>query len=173
MQDALKKGSDMPNKPAQTRPYSTSSRAYPGSRRNFSTSTYYLEDLARTQTALGELEGRDIFRQSSAALQTRDAADAQSGLQAMEDFMEEEGLEEDEGHKFGLPTLPLPPGSNLRKRYEPIVEQVTKLLMKDGKLSVAQRVCLSSKLYPPSLLLVHNDLGTPAYRSFSLVSSLM
>lgn len=143
MQDAMKKGKDMPNKPAQTRPYSTSSRVSPTSRRNFSTSTYRSEELARTQTALGELEGRGLFRQSSAALQTQDAAEAQSGLQAMEDFMEEEGLEEDEGHKFGLPALPLPPGSNLRKRYEPIVEQVTKLLMRDGKLSAAQRVRLS------------------------------
>lgn len=45
-----------------------------------------------------------------------------------------------QGHKFGLPDLPLPPGSNLRKRYDTLVDQVTKLLMRDGKLSVAQRV---------------------------------
>lgn len=48
-------------------------------------------------------------------------------------------LVENQGHKFGLPTLPL--ASNLHKdyRYDPIIKQVTNLMMKDGKLSVAQR----------------------------------
>jgi len=43
------------------------------------------------------------------------------------------------GHKYGLPELPLPANANLKYRYDPIVAQVTNLLMKDGKLSVAQR----------------------------------
>ena len=44
------------------------------------------------------------------------------------------------GHKFGLPNLPLPSNTHLKHRYDPLVEQVTKLLMRHGKLSVAQRV---------------------------------
>jgi small subunit ribosomal protein S7 len=44
------------------------------------------------------------------------------------------------GHKFGLPSLPLPSNTHLKHRYDPLVEQVTKLLMRHGKLSVAQRV---------------------------------
>lgn len=44
------------------------------------------------------------------------------------------------GHKFGLPSLPLPSNTHLKHRYDPVVEQVTKLLMRHGKLSVAQRV---------------------------------
>lgn len=44
------------------------------------------------------------------------------------------------GHKFGLPNLPLSPTSNLHHRYDAVVDQVTNLLMKHGKLSVAQRV---------------------------------
>lgn len=44
------------------------------------------------------------------------------------------------GHKYGLPELPLPPTSNLHYRYDPVVNQVTNLLMKHGKLSAAQRV---------------------------------
>jgi small subunit ribosomal protein S7 len=44
------------------------------------------------------------------------------------------------GHKFGLPKRPWPQGFNLKKRYHPVLEQITRLLMKDGKLSVAQRV---------------------------------
>ena len=70
--------------------------------------------------------------------------DEEYGMEGGDDeYGSEEDLEEEVTHKFGLPTLPLPPGSNLRKRYEPIVDQVTKLLMQDGKLSVAQRVCWS------------------------------
>lgn len=44
------------------------------------------------------------------------------------------------GQIFGLPELPLPPKSHLKHRYDPIVEQVTNLLMQDGKKSIAQRV---------------------------------
>ncbi|KAL8659905.1 MAG: hypothetical protein Q9226_000199 [Calogaya cf. arnoldii] len=43
------------------------------------------------------------------------------------------------GHKFELPALPLAANMHLKYRYAPIVKQVTNLLMRDGKLSVAQR----------------------------------
>jgi small subunit ribosomal protein S7 len=46
---------------------------------------------------------------------------------------------ENPGHKFGLPQKPYPDGFNLKKRYHPVLEQITRLMMKDGKLSVAQR----------------------------------
>ncbi|GAB7350370.1 hypothetical protein MBLNU459_g0997t1 [Dothideomycetes sp. NU459] len=42
------------------------------------------------------------------------------------------------GHKFPLPTLPLPSNAHKDYRYDPVVKQLTSLLMKDGKLSVAQ-----------------------------------
>ncbi|PHH86341.1 hypothetical protein CDD83_10387 [Cordyceps sp. RAO-2017] len=42
------------------------------------------------------------------------------------------------GHKFGIPQKPFPDGFHLRKRYHPVLEQITRLLMRDGKLSVAQ-----------------------------------
>jgi small subunit ribosomal protein S7 len=48
-----------------------------------------------------------------------------------------------QGHKFGLPELPIPSNHNLKHRYDPVVSQVTNLLMKDGKKSVAQRVSSS------------------------------
>lgn len=44
------------------------------------------------------------------------------------------------GHKFGLPTLPLESQNHMKHRYDPLVEQVTNLLMRDGKKSAAQRV---------------------------------
>jgi len=51
------------------------------------------------------------------------------------------------GHKYGLPDLPLPKNANFKYRYDPVVSQVTNLLMKDGKLSVAQRVGSSVSLF--------------------------
>ncbi len=52
------------------------------------------------------------------------------------------------GHKFELPTKPYPEGFNVKKRYHPVLEQITRLLMRDGKLSVAQRVCWLPHLPP-------------------------
>ena len=45
-----------------------------------------------------------------------------------------------QGHIFGLPALPLPSNANFKYRYDPIVKQVTGLIMQHGKLGVAQRV---------------------------------
>ncbi|KAL5611725.1 hypothetical protein BROUX41_000700 [Berkeleyomyces rouxiae] len=42
-------------------------------------------------------------------------------------------------HKFPLPELPLPPNSRLKERYHPVLHQLVRLLMRDGKLSRAQR----------------------------------
>ncbi|KAL2262871.1 hypothetical protein VTK26DRAFT_9197 [Humicola hyalothermophila] len=44
-----------------------------------------------------------------------------------------------EGHKYGLPELPLPSQKNAKHRYDAVITQVTKLLMRDGKLAKAQR----------------------------------
>ena len=43
------------------------------------------------------------------------------------------------GHKYPLPDLPIPNTSQKDHRYDPIVAQITNLLMRDGKKSVAQR----------------------------------
>lgn len=51
----------------------------------------------------------------------------------------EEAVERHEGLKFDLPA-PLPKTENVKSRYDPVVEQFTKLLMRDGKLSRAQKV---------------------------------
>ncbi|CAM1501974.1 Fc.00g039580.m01.CDS01 [Cosmosporella sp. VM-42] len=53
--------------------------------------------------------------------------------------MEEDMEIHNPGHKFGLPKRPWPQGYNMKKRYHPVLEQITRLLMRDGKLSVAQR----------------------------------
>ncbi|CAJ2505169.1 Uu.00g125630.m01.CDS01 [Anthostomella pinea] len=46
--------------------------------------------------------------------------------------------EDGEGLKFGMPERP-GKHEQLQDRYHPVIEQVTKLLMRDGKLSKAQR----------------------------------
>lgn len=45
------------------------------------------------------------------------------------------------GLKFEMPTLPLPKDGHVKHRYDPVVDQVTNLLMRHGKKSAAQRVC--------------------------------
>jgi small subunit ribosomal protein S7 len=49
-------------------------------------------------------------------------------------------LPQQAGLKFEMPTLPLPKDGHVKRRYDPVVEQVTNLLMQDGKKSVAQTV---------------------------------
>ena len=54
---------------------------------------------------------------------------------------------EGDGHIFGLPRLPIPSTSHIKHRYDPVIEQVTNLLMQDGKKSKAQRVGQSVPLF--------------------------
>jgi hypothetical protein len=56
-----------------------------------------------------------------------------------------------EGHKFGLPEAPLVRTDHLKSRYDPVVDQLTKRLMRSGKLSTAQRVCDMGNIYEMSL----------------------
>ena len=44
------------------------------------------------------------------------------------------------GLKFEMPSLPLPKDGHVKHRHDPVVEQVTNLLMRHGKKSVAERV---------------------------------
>lgn len=69
-----------------------------------------------------------------------------------------------QGLKFDAPTMPMPRQAHLKHRYDPVVEQVTKLIMRDGKLSVAQRVRpapASSNPIPASVPLPKSPAGTP------------
>jgi small subunit ribosomal protein S7 len=50
------------------------------------------------------------------------------------------GALETPGLKFEMPSLPLPKDGHVKHRYDPVVEQVTNLLMRHGKKSVAQSV---------------------------------
>ncbi|KAK5130699.1 hypothetical protein LTR08_001729 [Meristemomyces frigidus] len=43
------------------------------------------------------------------------------------------------GHKFPLPALPLPPNGHKDYRHDPVITQVTTLIMRDGKKAAAER----------------------------------
>jgi hypothetical protein len=46
------------------------------------------------------------------------------------------------GHKFALPDPDnWSPTDHLRRRYDPVIDQFTKMIMRDGKLARAQKVC--------------------------------
>ena len=72
---------------------------------------------------------RGLRKFSTSARQQQDAIVAES-----------DQATEDPGHKFGLPALPIPQKAHLKHRYDYVVDQVTQLLMKDGKKSQAQKV---------------------------------
>lgn len=91
----------------------------PSGSRSFSTSTRRLQDLQKEQINPDD---------ASAALVANMVANV--------DFQAAELA----GLKFSAPK-PLAKTDNFRSRYEPLLEQFTKLLMRDGKLSAAQKVC--------------------------------
>lgn len=96
----------------------------PSGSRSFSTSTRHLEDLQKKNTKPDD---------ASASL----VADMVANV----DFQAAELA----GLKFS-PPKPLAKTDNFRSRYEPLLEQFTKLLMEDGKLSLAQKVYTQSVL---------------------------
>lgn len=131
MKDQIRK-----DKPNGSRSYSTLStkqfRLSPSSARHFSTSSYLRLEIERA----GQLPDRASWQPAPS-----NNAEEQFDDEFENDYEEQERLAvaESNGLKFGLE--PLPPQSHLRKRYDPLIEQVTKLFMRDGKLATAQKVC--------------------------------
>ncbi|KAJ4397911.1 hypothetical protein N0V91_010603 [Didymella pomorum] len=73
---------------------------------------------------------------SYSTMTTRSNEGADMGLV---DFEAASKLPVTPGLKFEAPTLPLPKDGHVKHRYDPVVDQVTNLLMRHGKKSVAQR----------------------------------
>lgn len=104
---------------------------------------------SETEGGLTPAQEQTLYREGSippaeeaeALVATEEAAEPSSELVAPV-----EGALQDPGHKFGLPPRPYPAGFNLKQRFHPVLEQITRLLMRDGKLSVAQRVRLSTRM---------------------------
>jgi small subunit ribosomal protein S7 len=81
---------------------------------------------------------------SYSTMTTRSNEGADMGLV---DFEAASKLPVTPGLKFEAPTLPLPKDGHVKHRYDPVVEQVTNLLMRHGKKSVAQRVRRCSRVF--------------------------
>lgn len=86
----------------------------PGSKREYSTSTFWAPSDGLDKH-VPELEA-DLAPASEAVAQAAPASLLPVGA------------------KFPLPDLPLPSNCHIHHRYSPIVEQVTNLIMKDGKV---------------------------------------
>ncbi|EME45250.1 hypothetical protein DOTSEDRAFT_43622 [Dothistroma septosporum NZE10] len=114
MKDDANKGKDGP-KPG-TRPFST---------------------LARRQVELTPVSASSEPLDSSMLPTAAEQADSDTKLDASSNLpVSQQG---GPGHKYPLPELPLYQQLHKDHRYDPVVQQVTNLLMQDGKKSVAQR----------------------------------
>ena len=58
------------------------------------------------------------------------------------------------GLKFEMPSLPLPKDGHVKHRHDPVVDQVTNLIMRHGKKSVAERVGQSIIVTPTKTWLI-------------------
>lgn len=77
----------------------------------------------------------------------------------------DQAIERNPGLKFDMPDR-LPKTEHFKSRYDPVVEQFTKLMMEDGKLSKAQKVFFTT-LFPlvmPCLMinLGHGNCSEPS-----------
>lgn len=106
-----------------------------GSRRHFSTwARRRMPEMTPQQGGMDAFDPAMIPSEDQRATFTGYTAESQPPAPASQALQEEK-----KGHKFPLPSLPLPPNSNHKYRYDPVVQQVTNLLMKDGKKATAQR----------------------------------
>jgi hypothetical protein len=98
----------------------------------------------------GQMSGPEGSRSysTSAILRQREQADATSSqsdpsVSVLANMIVEAtqvAVESHSGLKFEMPVTPLPKTEHVKRRYDPLVEQFTKLLLQDGKLSAAQKV---------------------------------
>ncbi|WEW58369.1 hypothetical protein PRK78_003837 [Emydomyces testavorans] len=103
--------------------------------------------VLRDQIASRSKGGSRTFS-TSARLQQEDVQDSTTdptdpSVAAVADMIAAAGMgaevEEKIGYKFDPPSIPLPKSEHVKRRYEPLMDQFTKMLMKDGKLSLAQK----------------------------------
>ncbi|KAG6010842.1 hypothetical protein E4U54_008330 [Claviceps lovelessii] len=97
------------------------------------------EGLTAAQEETLYREGTIPPPQESEALVASSHQADQSAQSSLSSATAEWGDVRNPGLKFGPPKKPYPEGFNLKQRYHPVLEQLTRLLMRDGKLSVAQR----------------------------------
>lgn len=123
VQDILKRDKDFQDKAPEVLKQEMNT----GQKRSYSTSARRLSEGALESSS----GGSDVMPPSMLQSVQFDGTRA-NGLQ-----YPDAGL----GHKFPLPDMDNWKNTDhLRRRYDPVVDQVTKAIMRDGKLSVAQKV---------------------------------
>ena len=96
------------------------------------------DDMKRTTSPSGSRSYSTSAQRGVGGLETTSSGGMELPLSmTFKDITPEVG---GEGHKFGLPKAPLARTDHLKRRYDPVVEQLTKVLMRHGKLATAQRV---------------------------------
>lgn len=118
LKDSLK--SKQPPAKPQTRPFSTSAR-----------------QLRPELQSISSGADTDVQAQFSSSLPLTPLPDLPTQGSSSAEL--ELSPEEDAGHKFGLPAIPIPKNMHKDYRYEPIVDQVTNLMMQHGEKAKAQR----------------------------------
>lgn len=114
-----------------------------GGSRSFSTSA---------RSLMSDLEGNKPTNEANviAGMPGLEGAsdEAAAALASMIEQAQGQALEENPGLKFDPPVVPQDMRTlNFRKRYDTLQDQFTKMMMESGKLTKAQRVCLSSPVY--------------------------
>lgn len=115
------------------------------------------EAMFRAANGKGALEAHGLTPgQEEALYQGGVIPPASTGSEAVDKLAEvASGLEivGGEGHTFPLPDLPLPWYMQMKNRYHPVLAQISRLLMRDGKLSKSQsvRIVPLPRLSAPSI----------------------
>lgn len=97
--------------------------------------------------ATGDLAPKGSRSYSTMTTQTGGSSGLDMGLVEVEPAAKPQ---QSPGLKFEMPSLPLPKDGHVKHRYDPVVEQVTNLLMRHGKKSVAQSVSFTTQRARPS-----------------------
>lgn len=117
-------------------------------KRSYSTTTRRL--LARSSESNTEKDFATDKSESVASILSVGPRPQASSTEAVSTLVSGQGMIEGmkypdagPGHKFAIPAMDsVSRLDHLRRRYDPVVDQVTKSLMRDGKLSQAQKVGL-------------------------------
>ncbi|KAF1992044.1 ribosomal protein S7 [Aulographum hederae CBS 113979] len=117
-----------------TRSYST----FASSGRQYSTSAIQRQEITKQPGTLAQNDIIAMTRQQEA--EEARLIEEYSLDRELANMAEPEAVVEDlSGLKFGMPKMPLPPGSHYKDRYDPLVDQLVGLMIQDGKKSIAQQ----------------------------------
>lgn len=120
--------------PKGSRPFSTAARS-----RQESLMQHGRVDSERLEEFQG-VENKDLAQTGSVGHENEGLMQLKSVFNGSMSNSKKSTAVDNPGHIFDLPQLPLPENDRLKHRYDPLILQMTNLLMRDGKKGLAQRV---------------------------------